>query len=1002
MGRRRAQQIMARLARQFPDQHKLLMREVERIEREVRRGGDATWLPDRCRALLQEANSHRLLLPFLAQGCPSYLSTLLSRVGGCCGYEDADGAVLQLASAMAVSGARADTLMDGISKNFASCVALVFVDNTAVARLALSLFGWAVQLASDGERIASRLLCDDEFWRRLDSLWFSDGMCISSSLLTAFLGLVRASCSVTSTARGAVVSRLKRLCTLASVRDDVCVKDEVLQLLIVLRLTQTELDRGVDECLAMLTSLPTVDVSQEGNVTQTFSAALATGGDEVPVAALSAALDSLQRDQFDSAARVKDLDAIARLLFHSHAPSGMAAALLVLLPGALKAVFAAASGVDENVSACACTILACAIGGQEWAAPNSGKQTKREARKHYKGFDAFYYKNCLVEHFFLLGGVVLLEDLLTDYSNSVVVGALQLLQSLIRFSDEGRDVILASKCIEIICEVMQDMSQDSNISLLVNGTEGESALLLVLKTITFLGGDAMRLLPESTLGCIGTIATEARTNAKVLEAAVSALTLLAEAYPLAATLVLDYEYMNTVLALGENSSLSELDAVYLIGSLNIMAVIVARLPSSVTFEWIEIIVLASRRLQAWEESVPGYARAFWNTLLETVTASEDGGAYLFEDEGFIRLLCASLTRCCQIYLLKKEECHFDEEVKGDTGDTKKNNEALNLLPLLVRVTRHEPKTEPRRLPLKECDILEAIAFLIVASQDAASSDLLLELGLVLMTDDELCSSVLDVIAQAGPSVVPVLLRRMELFFASTSESAPGTESVNSWEDFSAALAVLSGILERSEASHTRATLEAVAGLLMAALRFLDKSPLPFSLYAGLLSLLYKMLHLEDAVVKEVACHLWIKERLVELLSPLLCLLRGNGEERKLCGLVYDVVHRLYDAQTVSSLPFILQEKSFLLFATKHVLRDCEHPSCRLLLMRLSTAADFRRYMSETHGELYRAALKNVSADDGGENSKVLYTSLLQCSDAKAEEENMKTLEDCSGVAWDRR
>ncbi|RNF12722.1 uncharacterized protein Tco025E_06483 [Trypanosoma conorhini] len=994
MGRKRAQHIMARLARLFPEQHRTLMREVERMEREARRGGDNTRLLDRCRALLQEFSSSRPLLSYVAQGCPSCLSALLSRAG-CC--EEVDGAILQLAAAMAVSGTRADTLMDNISKNFAPFVALVFVPDTALAKLACTLLGWAVQLATEGEKLASRLLCDDDFWWWLDGLWFNDGTQASSGHLAASLGLLRACCSVTSTASGAVVSRLRRLCTRASVREEESVRSGALQLLVVLRLTAAESDRGVQDCLAMLTSPRATDVDGGGGAAQTLSEAWATGSDDIPVAALSAALGSLQRDQFDSAARARDLHAIARLLFLPHAPPGMAAALLVLLPGALKTVVVAASGVDENVSACACTILASAVSGREWKAAAPRRQSQPQERSHYKGFDPLYYQNCLVEHFFLLGGVVLLEDLLTDYSNSVVVGALRLLQSLLQFSDEGRNVILASKCIEVLCGAMDDMSQDSNLSLLMNSDDGETALLLALNTITLLGGEAMRLLPEEALACIGTIATEARTNAKVLKAAICALTLLAEAYPLAATLVLDYEYMNSVLAFGEAVGPSELDALYLIGSLNIMAVIVSRQPSSVTLEWIEIIVLASRRLQAWEGTVPGYAYAFWNTLLETVAASQDGSAYLFEDEDLLRLLCASLTRCCQASLATRSTGAVKSGVTANAGDGSTHGEALQLLPLLVRVTRHVPQIEPRSFAVQNCDVVEGVAFLIDASQDGVSPDLLVDTALTLASDEELCDAALDIISQAGPSVVPVLLDRMQFFFASSSTSAPATEKVNTVEGFRDALVVLSGILARSEACHTRATLGAVAGLVTAALRLLSASALPFSLYACLLSLLCKLLRLEDVGVTEIACQLCVTDRLVELLSLLLRLSRGHEEGEKLCGMVYELVQRLYEAQAVSSSSILLQDKVFLSFAKEHIPHDSEHPSCRSLFMRLSAAPGFQRQMFELHEELFRAVLTDASADAGGESRELPCAAASRC-DAGAEGEKLGEAGESSGVA----
>ncbi|KAH9588940.1 hypothetical protein LSM04_005815 [Trypanosoma melophagium] len=1084
MGRRRAQFITARLARQYPEQHKSIMRDVERLEREARGGTSCeSRLPASARALLRVLRVHSELRPYIAQGSPACVPAVLGRIGtrvernrsssssnnnnnNDVDYnsqdEDDDLVLLNFVSVLESAGTFSDAMMEGLSKNLSACVSLIFTHNVAIAHLAGTLIGTTVRLASDGEKLAVRLLSGEDFWRQFDNLFFIDELetemrVHTLGVLSVCLMLLRSCCGVHHAGCGPVISRLQKLCSYASVRNDEKVRNELLLLLVVLRSNVEEANPCVDKCLNVLTA-PIVDSTNTNTnscdtdtdsnnsdhgiereidsdkekkemrrVLRTFSEALAgVGGDEIPTVAITKAIESLQKDQFDTSARLRDLHTIARLFFRTSAPVGVAAALLLLLPGALKGVFAAASGVDENVSAYACSILAAAIDGDgvtAWVTTEErsyqGKQRHQKSRRdeqheknacnyqqyQYEGFDPSYYQKCLVEDFFRLGGVVLLEDLLTDYSNGVVMAAVRLLQSLLRFSSDAYNVILASRCIDNLCGALESISQDEGVSAVIQRSDGKALLLLALNTFTLLDAEAIRLVPENALSCMGTIATEAKENTGILAAAIRVLSLLAAVYPMAATLVLDYEYIHTVLTLGINDNLSELDAIFIIGSFDIMSSIVSRESSCVTFEWIETLMLASRRVQDWEESVPGYARAFWGVVLETVKASDDGIAYLFEDEEFVELLLSALTRCCSqllpVNILKKTKVN---NISDGFSEDDQRRRAFELLPVLVNLMRHMPLLQHRQ-NLSECYILEAVSLLITARDGNVSPDLIVDVVLSVIDNDLLWNVALDILSSASPHVVTSLLERVESFHTDvetvssklvpqenveptvegggevlasvdTDNDAPQQREeekevpANNFElkDFYVMLALLSALLDCSAAARTPATLEAITKLVKMALQSPRDSLMQSSLYACILRSLGGVMHIGNDNLREATQQFCSEEQIVEILSQHLESLEKDNSERK-SDVLYNVLEKLQELNNISSSSLALRENVFFEFTMDHLFRDCGDPICRSIFIALCENSVFLHRMLETQEEAYRASLSTVSLYDNTWNAE---------------------------------
>ncbi|KAG8344917.1 hypothetical protein ERJ75_000534400 [Trypanosoma vivax] len=843
MGRKRGQSLMAQLQRHFPEIHGKLVKEFGRVERGARTRDDSSALLKRCQALLQLLSEHREVLPFVAQGCPACLPALLARVGSEVGSEDvSDGnsiageglstVILRLTSLMVASGTLTDALYEGVATSYHALVAHVFSGYDETAELAAVILCSTIRLASDGVKIAEKIVGDSNFWREFSiALFGSDAdvqkqksitkRAASPTVLVAVLCVLRCCYSVTSLGRlGTLNSLLSRICSVSLVSKVPCVREEVLLLLFILQLTNTaaEGDR-INECIALLgvsteNKISAVNTGGERNgsvdgcTLQAASLAellMAGFGSAIPVRALAEAVSRLQRDQFDSEARQRGLRSVANLLFAPHVPPGVAAALLVLLPGAVTTVFSAASDVEENVCALACTIFASAIdaaGSAVIAAPVVCKEACETKLNEQNAptvggsllkYDCYTYRKRLAEDFILLGGLVLLEDLLLDYNSLVVVCATRLWQSLSSLSDDMRHLMLASKCIDNLCKALGNVTQDSILTKAL-GSPGVDMLLLLhgLDTLTKLGDAAERVVPESTVAHLCTIATASRENAQVLSAALSALTTVAAAHPMAATLVLDYEYMNHVFAaLGTGNSnddtvdkengngeaeetscandrpeVSEADVVYICGSFNIMSAIVSRAPSCVTFEWIETLLAASRCLPF---TAIDYKRAFWGVVLETIEASEDGRAFLLEETSFVNIILNSITDCCRDIVQcdvpegvletndsdRGRNCGFDNASRASGSGCV--DDITQLMQLLVRVSRYVLPPRPLQLPSTSNVLLEALSFLIAVGDEKVSPVLLVNVALRLMRNEEVrYDSLLSTLGMAEKVIAPEL------------------------------------------------------------------------------------------------------------------------------------------------------------------------------------------------------------------------------------------------------
>nr|CCM18768.1 hypothetical protein, conserved [Leishmania guyanensis] len=127
-----------------------------------------------------------------------------------------------------------------------------------------------------------------------------------------------------------------------------------------------------------------------------------------------------------------------------------------------------------------------------------------------------------------------------------------------------------------------------------------------------------------------TLITEGKDDPVLLQHGLRALAHLAAAFPMAASVALDFDFLAEQCTNADSPAVSA--GALIVGSLNVMSAIVLREPTVVTFEWIEILLGTLQNLDGWRHSVPDLDAALWRCVRHTVDASADCNEYLFTAE----------------------------------------------------------------------------------------------------------------------------------------------------------------------------------------------------------------------------------------------------------------------------------------------------------------------------------------------------------------------------------
>ncbi|KPI86571.1 hypothetical protein ABL78_4346 [Leptomonas seymouri] len=244
-----------------------------------------------------------------------------------------------------------------------------------------------------------------------------------------------------------------------------------------------------------------------------------------------------------------------------------------------------------------------------------------------------YIQYC-IQQMWMNGLSATLYALLQRRDTTITAAVVCLLHHLAARSLHGsaaRRVLLGSPSLSLVSEVLTGVAETADVkgeltkSGVADVVEGALRLICALEN-----AELSSVFADSLVFTVGTLVSEGKENVSLLRRGLRALARLSSAFPMAGSLVLDFEFLTEQCAMAEPPA--DASAAMVVGSLDVMSAIVVQQPAAVTFEWIEILLNIIQNLDGWRDTVTGLDTALWRCVRYTVEASEDCSEYLFSEE----------------------------------------------------------------------------------------------------------------------------------------------------------------------------------------------------------------------------------------------------------------------------------------------------------------------------------------------------------------------------------
>lgn len=243
------------------------------------------------------------------------------------------------------------------------------------------------------------------------------------------------------------------------------------------------------------------------------------------------------------------------------------------------------------------------------------------------------------------GALAQIEKWLSSaYSTDVGTTAALLLQNMMHHcTPPMRNAAVSSGCWEVMGLRLHEIATGDDVEGFVKEVDNAGWIAAMLGTLGELTPEEMVVVTEDLVADVSTFASAAKEHPAVLHRCLDLLPRLAKAHPLAASMTVDFDFLQEQLAIPDPPN--EVNAAFIVASLQMMAAIASEQSAAVTFEWIEILVAAFQRSEEWKSSVPGYAHAVWNCLLTSLTSSEDSGQYFFDEPTVTTAVKDAMAQC---------------------------------------------------------------------------------------------------------------------------------------------------------------------------------------------------------------------------------------------------------------------------------------------------------------------------------------------------------------------
>lgn len=239
---------------------------------------------------------------------------------------------------------------------------------------------------------------------------------------------------------------------------------------------------------------------------------------------------------------------------------------------------------------------------------------------------------CSVDVFFSCGGVTAVEKMISGDLDEQKDG-LMVLKTFFDVRDviscRYRALLTASCAVSITHEFIQMVAESTEMQQLLQQKQCRSNLQLIMSVTASLTRSEVRLLSADAISHMAMIVSRAHDFPDLIQNCFSAITAMAEEFPYACSMILDYDFIAQQFAIPDTPA--EPNCRIVIGTLQIMGAMVRGAPAVVTFEWVEILQKGVD-LEKFFSKHPAYATALWNCIYLTLSCTGDCINYFFTEE----------------------------------------------------------------------------------------------------------------------------------------------------------------------------------------------------------------------------------------------------------------------------------------------------------------------------------------------------------------------------------
>ncbi|KAG5469953.1 hypothetical protein CUR178_02095 [Leishmania enriettii] len=245
------------------------------------------------------------------------------------------------------------------------------------------------------------------------------------------------------------------------------------------------------------------------------------------------------------------------------------------------------------------------------------------------------YAQLCLQQLWASGMSVSLSNLLNARDLAIKAAVVHLLQRLATLTPRdcsARRVLLGSPSISLVIGVLAVIAESDSVKGELKRKAVRAVVEHAFDLVCALNhAELNSVFSDSIVMSVSTIISEGKDIPALLQKGLQALAHLAAAFPMAASMTLDFDFLAEQCTIADPPSVGV--GALIVGSLRVMSAIVAMQSDVVTFEWIEILLGVLKSLERWRDEVPGLDAALWQCVRHTVEASEDCGEYLFTEEG---------------------------------------------------------------------------------------------------------------------------------------------------------------------------------------------------------------------------------------------------------------------------------------------------------------------------------------------------------------------------------